>query len=83
MLQATNVVQPDGTGVYSDFWPAGELKRRKGITEGVAIRKFVPAAGARPDSIPPTAGRGIAPQPHSFALSITRAAGSMQGLARD
>ena len=28
MLQATNVVQPDSTSVYSDFWLTGELKRR-------------------------------------------------------
>ena len=30
MLQATNVVQPDGSSVYSDFWPTGELKRQHG-----------------------------------------------------
>ena len=30
MLQATSVVQPDSTSVYSDFWPTGELKRQHG-----------------------------------------------------
>ena len=30
MLQATNVVQPDGTSVTSEFYPTGQLKRQYG-----------------------------------------------------
>ena len=30
MLQATNVVYPDGAGVTSEFYPTGELKRNYG-----------------------------------------------------
>ncbi len=30
MLQATNVVQPDNTSVFSEYWQTGELKRQYG-----------------------------------------------------
>jgi hypothetical protein len=30
MLQATNVVQPDGTSVTSEYYPTGQLKRQYG-----------------------------------------------------
>jgi RHS repeat-associated protein len=30
MLQATNIVQPDGTSVTSEFYPTGQLKRQYG-----------------------------------------------------
>ena len=30
MLQATNLVQPDGTSLTNEYWPSGLLKRTYG-----------------------------------------------------
>jgi len=48
MLQATNVVQPDGTSVTSEYYPTGQLKRQYGSAPTRSATATTTPAGSSP-----------------------------------